>query len=189
MKTHQQVNIVFEGATVKRIKRVGFQILGMGEETVGEHTFMTAVIAYMLGKQLGVDMQTVLTMSIFHDFHEARTGDVHKLQKEYVHRDQDKANSDIFAGIDDELLAMLTIYEEKKTLEAQVVYEANILALLVELKRFVEAGNPHAKEWFDANGERLRLKEAIALWDALTKTSSQNWWGSVRKKIHGKYKT
>ena len=38
-------NLVYEAAVVKRMQRTGWQILGDNEEGVGEHTFMTAVIA------------------------------------------------------------------------------------------------------------------------------------------------
>ena len=66
-------------------------------------------------------------------------------------RDQDRANRDIFKGIDDELLATLETYEKKQTLEAKIVYEANVIAFLVELKLLIEKGNTHAREWMDAN--------------------------------------
>ena len=113
-------NLIFEGAVVKRMKRTGWMIMGDNEEGVGEHTFMTCVIAYFLAKELKANMETVLIMSIFHDFHEARTGDMDKIAKFYMTRDQDRANSDIFKGIDDRLLETLTTYEQKQTLESQM---------------------------------------------------------------------
>ena len=113
--TKQLTNLVFEAAVVKRMQRTGWQILGDNEEGVGEHTFMTCVIAYFLAKQLNpskdsgqvqqINMEKVLVMAVFHDFHEARTGDLDKIASFYMTRDQDKANRDIFKGVDDELLA------------------------------------------------------------------------------------
>ena len=189
-------NLVYEAAVVKRLKRTGWQILGDNEEGVGEHTFMTCVIAYFLAKEIsrsraglehGINMETVLTMAVFHDFHEARTGDLDKLAKFYMTRDQDRANRDIFQGVDDELLSTLEAYEKKQTLEAKIVYEANVIAFLVELKLLIEKGNTHAKEWLDANVTRLRIPEAIALANDLAKTSSQDWWSSIRATLHKEF--
>lgn len=179
--------LIYEAATVKRLKRVGFQILGNGEEPLGEHIFTTAVIAYFLGREFKVNMEKVLIMSIFHDFHEGRTGDVHKLQSLYVTRNQRRANEDIFKGIDDKLLATLEEYEVRKTLEAKLVYEANIIALLVALKPLAERGDPHAKEWLDWNSKRLRLPEAIALAKELAAGNSQDWWKKERDMLHERY--
>lgn len=188
-------NLVFEAAVVKRMKRTGWMILGDNDEGVGEHSFMTSVIAYFLARQLNADpstklrinMETVLVMSVFHDFHEARTGDLDKIAKFYMTRDQDKANRDIFKDVDDELLNLLDTYEKKQILEARLVYEANVIAFAVELKLLIEKGNVHAKEWMDANTKRLRIPEAVALAESLASSSSQDWWESIRKTLHEEF--
>ena len=188
-------NLIYEAGAVKRMRRTGWMILGDNDEGVGEHSFMTCVIAYLLAKQINADpsttlrasMETVLVMSVFHDFHEARTGDLDKIAKFYMTRDQDKANRDIFKGIDDELLKTLDIYEQKQTLEARIVFEANVIAFAVELKLLIEKGNVRAQEWLDANTKRLRIAEAVALADNLNKTSSQDWWITIRKTLHEEF--
>jgi putative hydrolase of HD superfamily len=180
-------HLIYEAGAVKRMRRTGWMILGDNDEGVGEHTFMTCVIAYFLAKQLKANMETVLIMSVFHDFHEARTGDLDKIAKFYMKRDQDKANRDIFEHIDDELLKTLDTYEQKQTLEARVVYEANVIAFAVELKLLIEKGNVHAQEWLDANTKRLRIPEAVELANNLNTTSSQDWWISIRKTLHEEF--
>jgi putative hydrolase of HD superfamily len=187
MKAKQLTNLIFEAAVVKRMLRTGWQVMGDNEEELGGHVFMTAVIAYFLAKQLKANMEKVLTMAVFHDFHEARTGDMDKIAKFYMSRQTDKANKDIFAGVDDGLLGTLTEYEEKKSLEAQLVYEANIVAFLVELKLLVEKGNTHAQEWLDGNAKRLRIPEAVALAKDLMTTDSHDWWESMRKTLHEEF--
>lgn len=179
----QLVHIIFEAAVVKRLRRTGWQILGGHEEGVGEHSFMTAVIAYFLGKQKEANMETVLVMAIFHDFHEARTGEVDKLAKFYITRHEDRANKDIFAAIDPKLLETLETYEEKQSLESRIVYEANILAFLVELKLLTERGHKHTNEWFEGNAKRLRMKESKELAERIKTTDSQEWWTGIRKTL------
>ncbi|HLD24951.1 MAG TPA: HD domain-containing protein, partial [Patescibacteria group bacterium] len=159
MNQQQRTNLIYEAANVKRMLRTGWQRLGDNEEGVGEHSFMTAVIAYFLARQINdtkdpsrhVSMEKILVMSVFHDFHEGRTGEMDKMAKRYMTRHEDKANEDILKGIDNELLILLNEYEEKKTLEAQLVYEANVIAFNVECRILMERGNTHAKEWMDAN--------------------------------------
>lgn len=165
---------------------MGFQILGEGEENLGEHSFLTAIIAYFLAKDLSFDMAKVLVMSLFHDFHEARTGDVHKLATRYVKRDQQKANQDIFAQVDMELFQTIREYEQRQTPEAQIVFEANIIALLVELKPLVERGNVHAREWL-RNKSRIRTPKAVQLANAVLLADSQDWWKSIRDELHEEY--
>ncbi|GEM_PF-626632 len=195
-------NLIYEASAVAKLKRTGWQIFGDNDEGVGEHTFMTSVIAYFLAKEISkglslrparrdlikpVNMEIVLTMAVFHDFHEARTGDLDKIATFYMTRDQDKANKDIFKEVDRELLVLLEEYEKKQLLEARIVYEANVIAFLVELKRLEEKGNVHAREWIEGNLVRLRLPEAIELAKDLASTDSHDWWKHIRKTLHEEF--
>lgn len=188
-------NLIYEAANVKRMLRTGWQRLGDNEEGVGEHSFMTAVIAYLLAREINaagdtarsVSMEKIMLMSIFHDFHEGRTGEMDKVAKLYMTRHEDKANEDIFKGVDDGLLILLGEYEARKTLDAQVVYEANVIAFGVECKILMERGNTHAKEWMDANSKRVRLPESIELMTTLAATDSQDWWKDIREAIHEEF--
>jgi len=195
MNRKQQTNLIYEAANVKRMLRTGWQRLGDNEEGVGEHSFMTAVIAYLLAREINakkdpahsVSMEKIMLMSVFHDFHEGRTGEMDKVAKLYMTRHEDKANEDIFGSVDDDLLALLSEYEAKKTLDALVVYEANVIAFGVECKILMERGNTHAKEWMDANSKRVRLSESMDLMTSLAGTDSQDWWKDIRDAIHEEF--
>ena len=195
MNRKQQTNLIYEAANVKRMLRTGWQRLGDNEEGVGEHSFMTAVISYLLAREINakkdqtrrVSMEKIMLMSVFHDFHEGRTGEMDKVAKLYMTRHEDKANEDIFGSVDDDLLALLGEYEAKKTLDALVVYEANVIAFGVECKILMERGNTHAKEWMDANSKRVRLPESVDLMTSLALTDSQDWWKDIRDAIHEEF--
>lgn len=195
MNSKATTNLIYEAANVKRMLRTGWQRLGDNEEGVGEHSFMTAVIAYLLAREVNgqknadrsVSMEKVMLMSIFHDFHEGRTGEMDKVAKLYMTRHEDKANEDIFGEVDKELLQLLTEYEAKQSLEALVVYEANVIAFGVECKILMERGNTHAKEWMDANSTRVRLPESVELMTSLASTDSQDWWKDIREQIHEEF--
>jgi putative hydrolase of HD superfamily len=186
-----QINLIFEAMVVKRIERTGWQILGDNEESVGEHSFMTSVIAYLLAKQISqkqkINLEKVLLMSIFHDFHESRVGDVDKISTYYVERNTEKANADIFKNSDADLYKIVGEYEAKQEIEAKIVYEANILALLTEVKLLVEKGNLNANEWLVENSKRLRLPESIALANLISTGNTQDWWKDIRDDLRGKF--
>lgn len=195
MNNKQRTNLIYEAANVKRMLRTGWQRLGDNEEGVGEHSFMTAVIAYLLAREINaqndagrsVSMEKIMLMSVFHDFHEGRTGEMDKVAKLYMTRHEDKANEDIFKDIDNDLLTLLSEYEARQTLDAQVVYEANVIAFGVECKILMERGNTHAKEWMDANSKRVRLPESVNLMTSLAETDSQDWWKDIRDAIHEEF--
>lgn len=174
------IDVFFEAAAVKRIRRTGWQILGDHEEKVGEHSFMTVVFAHFLGKLTQADLLKVYQMAEFHDFHEARTGEIDKVARMYIQRDQDQANKDIFDQVDNDLLTLLNEYEKKETLEAKVAYEANILALLLELVILLERGHTPAKEWLDDTIARLKLPQSKQLAEHIMNRDQHAWWKKLR---------
>ncbi len=187
-KKRSAINFLFELTALKRLQRTGWQILGSGGESIAEHSYMVAMISYLLAEQTGADIEKTLLMALFHDVEEARTGDVYRLAKLYVTIDKDKARHDALINLSDGNLvpAFLNEYEQRKTLEAKIVKDADTLSLCVELKLLVEQGNAHAKEWLDANIEALQLTESKALGKALTTADSQAWWKKERHLLHQK---
>ncbi len=188
MKKNNLVNFLFEAAALKRLQRTGWQILGGGnKESIAEHSFMVAMIGYMLATELKADIQKVLTMGLLHDFSETRTGDVYKLADLYLSVDEKRANNDSFS-YDLKLNKIIDEYNEKKSIESQIIHDADNLALILELKQLMENGNDNAKEWFDANKDRLKLKESKALFEEIKSSNSQDWWKKERIIIHKSYK-
>ncbi|OGF99460.1 hypothetical protein A2Y99_00340 [Candidatus Gottesmanbacteria bacterium RBG_13_37_7] len=182
------VNFIFEATTLKRLQRTGWQILGANKESVAEHSFMVAVITYVLAKELHVDLEKALLMALVHDFIETRTGDVYKLADLYVKVDTKSAIEDAFAKLEHpkKIIPLMIEYEKRKTLEAIIVHDADVLALCVELKQLTERGNKDAVEWLEANMGRLKLSQSRKLLQEVKKTNSQNWWAKERDTLHKK---
>jgi len=147
---------------------------------------MVSVISLLISDILGADKEKVLTMSLFHDFSEGRTGDVYKLADFYVNVNEKKANEDAFHNLPNssKIIGILEEYEEAKTLESKIVHDADVLALMIELKILIENGNRNAGEWFEGNLKRLKLKESQKIGREIEKSNSQNWWKKERSMIH-----
>ncbi len=84
------------------INRTGWELISENkEENVGQHTSVTSIAAILLAPELEqkqpLNWKKILIMAAIHDFHEGRTGELHKVSKKYVKRDQDLANQDIFS--------------------------------------------------------------------------------------------
>lgn len=188
-KDRTLADFLFEAVTLKRLKRTGWQILGANEESIAEHSFMVCVISYVLAVELNADKEKVLVLALFHDFAEARTGDVYKLADFYVKTDEKKAVLDAFDTMPqkEQIIKILKNYREKDNLEIKIVHDADTLSLCIELKILMEKGDSHAGEWFEANIKRLKLKQSKKLAKEIKKTNSQNWWKQAREKIHKDY--
>lgn len=181
------INFLFEAATLKRLKRTGWQILGGNEESIAEHSYMVCVIGFLLAEKMKADKEKVLTMALFHDFPETRTGDVYKLADLYVGVDEVKAIQDGIGVLGDAgkgIAHLLREYRENSTLEAKIVHDADALALCLELKTMIERGNNHASAWLEANIKRLKLPESKELGREIEKSDSQEWWKKEREQLH-----
>jgi len=184
------VNFLFEASTLKRLKRTGWQILGENEESIAEHAYMVSVISYILATELKANIEKVLLMSLFHDFEEVRTGDVFRLADKYIKVDKKRATRDAFANLPSsgKILKLTTEYEQRKTLEAKIVKDADTLALCIELKQLIEKGNIHAIEWLEHNINQLILDKSRKIGNKLKHTNSHDWWRKEREEIQKQLK-
>lgn len=148
---------------------------------------MTLIISFLVARRMELPLEKILLMALFHDFHEARTGEVDKIALRYVTRDTYKANQEIFASEYPEAYETVAEYEEKKSAEALVVYEANVVALIVELKALMERGNENVKEWIEGNVSRLRLPVMRDLAQGIISGNTQDWWKDIRKELHEQF--
>ncbi len=173
------VNFLFEVGILKNTPRSGYQFLGSGGESVAEHSFRVAVIAYLLAKnEPKADIQKVLLMSLFHDFHEARTGDHNYVNKRYVTVNEDKAVGDLAQKLPfgQEIVSLIDEFNSRETLEARLSHDADQLDFILELKRQLDLGNKSAAEWLRYAVKRLITDYAKELADEITKTGSSDWW-------------
>ncbi len=117
---------LYEMGQLKRVKRSGWWIAGVKDpESVAEHSFRTAAIAYILAQLEGANLERVVSMALMHDMGEARTNDAHRIVRRYVDwesvdrkavEDQSKRLPDKIA---EEVRSMISEFEEAVSLEAK----------------------------------------------------------------------
>lgn len=70
---------------LKRAPRTGWFLAGVeNPESVAEHSFLTALIAYSLALLEGADPHRTATLALFHDTGESRTGDIPSVGRAYL---------------------------------------------------------------------------------------------------------
>jgi len=180
------VNFLFEIGILKKTPRSGYQFLGTGNESVAEHSFRVTVIAYLLAKnEPKADMQKVVLMSLFHDFHEARTGDHNYVNKRYVTVNENKAVNDLARKLSfgQEIVSLIDEFNSRETLEAQLSQDADQLDFILELKRQQDLGNISATEWLKYSAKRLITDFAKTLADEIFTTDSSDWWFKKKEEL------
>jgi len=180
------VNFLFEIGILKKTPRSGYQFLGTGNESVAEHSFRVAVIGYLLAKnEPKADIQKVVLMSLFHDFHEARTGDHNYVNKRYVTVNEDKAVNDLAQKLPfgQDIVSLIDEFNSRETLEAKLSQDADQLDFILELKRQQDLGNISAAEWIKYSAKRLITDFAKTLAEEIVTTDSSDWWFEKKEEL------
>jgi len=177
------MDFLFEVGMLKKTPRTGYQFLGSGDESVAEHSFRTAVIGYILASQeQQADTGKTTLMCLFHDLHEARTGDRNYVNKRYVTVDERSAILDLVGETPfaDEIISLIREFNAGETLEARISRDADQLDLMMELKTQHDLGNKYAEDWLHYAVKRIVTEKGRKMAQAILKTDSTDWWFDKR---------
>ena len=172
-------DFLFEALMLKRTPRTGYQFLGHGSETVAEHSFGVAVLAFALVRLNGqADLMRTLKLALFHDLAEARTGDLNYMNKRYTETDEGRAMTDALSGLPfgPELMENWREWRAGETLEAQLAADADQLDMVLELRRLHTLGSAQARDWLHYAQKRLQTPEGRTLFEEIVKTDPERWW-------------
>ena len=171
-------DLVFETGMLRHTPRTGWAFLGSGRENVAEHSWRTSAIAYILASMAGVAPERVVLLALFHDLHEARTGDFN-----YVYHRYDTAQARTAlehatqgTGLEQDIVGMWEEFEGKQSPEAQLANDADQLDLIANLAVELKKGNEFAREWLDRALKRLKTPEAQQLAEQILRNDPNGWW-------------
>ncbi len=181
----QITDFIYETSIHSQTPRSGLWFLGSGRQSVAEHLFHTAMVAYALAYfEPKADKNKVVLMALMHDLGEGRTSDHNYVHQRYGRLTEAKAVEDIsnsvpFGG---EIMSLFTEEQERKTLEAQIVKDADQLEWITTLRGEEIKGNIKAHKWIEVAIKRLKTPAAKKLGKYLLKTSPDAWWFDVGDK-------
>ena len=163
-------DFLYEMCSLKNVPRAGWLKLGIEKpESVAEHSFLSAVIAFFLALRTFKDIDKACfcaVLALFHDIHESRTLDLHKLARRYVEVDEDRVLSEMLDFYEGRLLkGVMKDCQE-------IVHDADKIELFIQSKVY-SLFNDSARVY----GENLELRtsEGKKLFEEL-KNTDPRWW-------------
>jgi len=127
------------------------------------------------------DHEKILKMALLHDIGESRTGDVDYITRQYTTRDDDRAMSDILksTSLEEEFSVLWKEYEERTSIESQIVKDADTLDVEIDLREARARGQEIGTFWDKERRERvyptLFTASARKMWAEIHRQSPHDW--------------
>ena len=169
---------------LRHTPRTGYAFLGTGQENVAEHSYRVSVMGYVLARMCDMDPARVTYLCLFHDLHEARTGDLNYVNHRYAQCQARKALEDCVdgTGLEDDVLPLWDELAEEASREAILAHDADQLDLICNLKAELDKGNAFAAQWLESAVKRLRSPAAQQVAEAVLRADHNRWWyGQVER--------
>jgi len=173
------INFIYETGIHSKTPRSGLWFLGSGEQSVAEHLFHTAMIAYTLCHlEPRVDKAKVMLMALFHDIGEGRTSDLNYVHQRYGRLSENTAVEDIARALPfgPEILSLYKEEQGRESLEAKIVKDADTLEWISTLRVEEVKGNTKAKAWISYVPKRLLTPVGKKVGKYLLATHPDAWW-------------
>jgi len=190
------INLLFELGTLRNIRRSWSQLSSATFENVTEHTFKTAWIALILSKYIKdeVDVEKILLMTFSFNIYKTRCGDAHYVSYINIKQNKGKAILESLKGTSqqDLILRVNKDYIDRKSIESEIIYTANILADIFELTELEKNRLEIAGIWGGLNSKftkkKIKLKIGKIFWAAIKKSHPHNWHLSSKNRFSFKNK-
>ncbi len=176
------VNFFYEVGTLRKVARSHRQTLLADDlsDNIASHSFRVSIIGYFLAQMEKVDSKKVAIMCLFHDVGEARSGDQNWLNKRYVKVYEEEIHAEQLARLplNEELMSTTKEYAERKTLEARIAKDADLLDQILLLKEYAWRGNREATAWLVGaeQAKRLMTKSGKKLAREIVRQKPSDWW-------------
>jgi putative hydrolase of HD superfamily len=181
------LNYLFEAGMLKRVKRSGWWSEKVEcPESVAEHTFRTAIVAFVLAKMEGMDDESanrICTAAVFHDMHETRLLDLNKITHRYINVEvalERRVEADQARALPKELKASLLGALRLSDEEEMILKDADYLECAIQAKEYSDIGYK-TERWVENIAKRLQTASAKALAEKLKKADSGAWKDGLKK--------
>lgn len=171
------VNFIFEVGTARNILRSQHQILKNSNDLISSHSFETAIIGLILADLEKADKGKVITMCLLHDLPELRTGDANFINSFYRVDKEEKAIKDQWSGIPggEEIIKLLSEYNEGETKEAIVAKDADILNQIFLQREYLPQNSYDLKRWHNHQLQGIKTASARQIANLALKTNPLKW--------------
>lgn len=183
----RDIEFLYEMGCLRFIPRAWRQLLGPNFANVAEHTVRVMWLASMIAKKEGGDMGKVVKMALVHDVAESRTGDAHYISRLYTNRDEERAMEEIFkeVSLTDEFFPLWKEYEEKESLEARIVKDADNLDVDFEIQEQASRGVKLKEVWDrkETAYPMLYTETAKKIFDLIYASNPDDWHTKAKNRF------
>lgn len=188
----RDVELLYELGMLRHLPRQWSRFGGVNFANLTEHHFRVAWTALVLAKHEGAkNTDKILKMALVHDVGESRTNDADYISRQYVERDEVQAVKDSFEGtsLAEEFEKLVQEYEERKTIEAKIVKDADSLDIDFEIQE-QDANGIKIKGWLQhrehVSTHFFHTKTAKKLYKQIYASSPHDWHHySPKNRING----
>lgn len=185
----RDIDFLYEMGSLRKVDRAWQQVLTGKVANIAEHIFRMTMIAWVIAVAEKADVAKVLKICLVHDVGESRTGDIAFMHRDYVTRHEELAEKDIFEDtkLEKEVAELLKEYNERKSLEARIVKDADNLDVDLELKELARIGDTAAIGMLKEHrsiirAKKLYTKTAKKMWDEIQKVNPNAWHQKLTNK-------
>ena len=186
-KIKRLTSFFYEIGNLRKIARSHQQTLLFQDPTdnIASHSLRTAFIGYFLAKELKADADKVMKMCLLHDIEEVRTGDQNWLHKKYIKSFEDEVRREQLDGMDnvEEIKELSKEYDERKTIEAKIAKDADLLDQTFLLREYEWQGSKEATRWLHHGEEDGSEQDKLMFTDLAKEISKEaktqnpsDWW-------------
>jgi len=186
-KDKRIVNFLFEVGTMRKLMRMHRQALLTDDmsDSIASHSYRVAMIGWFLAKEEKADPYKIVMMSLLHDVEEVRSNDHNYIHKKYIKIFEKEINEDQLGDLPHhDLKDFVDEYTERKSKEAILTKDADLLDQVLLLREYEWQGNKEASLWLRGkNGDktnthiaRLQSETAKKLGAAIYETGPSDWW-------------
>jgi len=182
-ETKDLVELFRVASQLKKVKRAGWVRIGIkNPESVADHSYVTAVMAMILGQKLGLNQNKLLKLSLIHDMAEAKVGDlvadgtssnISFVKKAKL---ENAAVLKMFEtiGARKEYLALWKEFEQQKTKESVLVREIDKLEMAFTALEYEKDGykKETLNEFWETTRKYVKNKELKKIFTELEKKRS-----------------
>jgi len=179
------IDFFFEVGSLRKVIRSHRQTFLTDDLTdnISSHSYRVTIIGWILAKMEKADLSKVLQMCLLHDLPEARSGDQNWVNKKYLKVYEEEIIKDQFNFLPDkkDFEEIAKEYAERKSLEARVTKDADLLDQIMLLREYEWLGNQEAAIWLKGREQEKRLstKSAKKLAKIIYTQKPSSWWNKI----------
>lgn len=155
--------------------------------TIASHSFRVATIGWFLAKMEKINLYKTVMMCLLHDMSEVRSNDHNWVHKKYIRVFSEEIDKEQLGTLPySDLKNFVDEYQERKSKEAVVAKDADLLDQILLLKEYEWQGNKEAGIWLKGKRGKgstgfkmLKTASAKRLGRAIFKENPSDWWSDI----------